>query len=69
MEVENGKLCLHESVLDQIFSPDAIQNFPVVILSLAGAKRSGKSFLLNLLTRYFKFLSVGKVSFLFDHKV
>ena len=50
-----GKLKLNEKGLDKIFNQDdELRKLPIVVLTAVGPFRSGKSFLLSWLVRYFK---------------
>ena len=48
------KLHLNEDVLRSYLLSDEVADKPVVVISVAGAFRTGKSFLLNSMTRYLK---------------
>lgn len=54
--VPNGKggYDFHRDVLDQIFEAVASEKRQIVSISIAGAMRTGKSFMLNFLLRYLK---------------
>ena len=49
---EKQKLHLNKDVLHSILLNEEVANKPVVVISVAGAFRTGKSFLLNCMTRY-----------------
>lgn len=49
---ENHSFQLELNDLKQILEADAIKNRDVVVVSIAGAFRKGKSFLLNFFLRY-----------------
>nr|XP_039256310.1 atlastin-3-like [Styela clava] len=51
---KQGKLVLEESNLKQLLCGENVKDMPVVVISIAGAFRMGKSFLLNLFLRYFQ---------------
>lgn len=51
-ESEEHNFILDESALNDILNKDNIKDKPVCIISVAGAFRKGKSFLLNFLLRY-----------------
>jgi atlastin len=49
---EDRSLGLNEAALKKILLQDKVADKPVVIVSVAGAFRKGKSFLLNLFIRF-----------------
>ena len=53
---EGGGFVLEKSQLEKIVSNRELRNLEVMILSVAGAFRKGKSFLLNLILRYQQYL-------------
>ena len=58
--IEKSKsFVFHEDVLEDVFNQKEIAQKPVALYSIAGKRRSGKSFLLHLLMR---FIETGKVS-------
>ncbi len=48
------KLKLNRAELDAILNQEHVKGLPIAVLSVIGAFRSGKSFLLSWLIRYFK---------------
>lgn len=48
------KLKLKKETLEKILNQEQVKGLPIVILSVIGAYRTGKSFLLSWLVRYFK---------------
>ncbi|XP_033117753.1 atlastin-1-like isoform X3 [Anneissia japonica] len=53
VEVKNKQLELYEDRLESILMQPRLKDIPVVVLSVAGVARAGKSFLLNLFIKYF----------------
>jgi len=53
-ESETHKFFLDEEALNDILNKDNIRDKPICIISVAGAFRKGKSFLLNFMLRYLK---------------
>jgi len=53
-ESETHKFFLDEEALSEILNKDNIRDKPICIISVAGAFRKGKSFLLNFMLRYLK---------------
>jgi atlastin len=53
-ESETHKFFLDEEALNEILNKDNIRDKPICIISVAGAFRKGKSFLLNFMLRYLK---------------
>jgi len=53
-ESETHKFFLDEEALNEILNRDNIREKPICIISVAGAFRKGKSFLLNFMLRYLK---------------
>ena len=51
---EGEELKFNKKELDHILNQDHVKGLPIVILSVIGAYRTGKSFLLSWLIRYFK---------------
>lgn len=51
---EDHKLTLYENNLKSIVYHPKARNNPVCVISIAGAFRKGKSFLLNFFIRFFK---------------
>jgi len=51
---EERKLKLNKVELENILNQEHVKGLPIVILSVIGALRSGKSFLLSWLVSYFK---------------
>ncbi|KAH7939919.1 hypothetical protein HPB52_019359 [Rhipicephalus sanguineus] len=51
---ENHSVEFNESELERILLADNVKDRPVVVISIAGAYRQGKSFLLSFLLRYLK---------------
>uniref|UniRef100_A0A6B0VE21 Putative guanylate-binding protein n=1 Tax=Ixodes ricinus TaxID=34613 RepID=A0A6B0VE21_IXORI len=49
---EQGKLTLNSEALQSVLLQKDVQNLPVVVLSVAGAIRTGKSSILNVLLRF-----------------
>lgn len=58
---------LDEKLLEQILMKDEVRNLPVVVVSVAGAYRGGKSFLLNFFIRYLQ-SSVSSMLLLYVRK-
>lgn len=54
LEDIDGNLQFRPENLKKLLDPDILKDIPVAIISIAGALRMGKSFLLNLLQRYLK---------------
>ncbi|XP_033114422.1 atlastin-3-like [Anneissia japonica] len=52
VEVKKGKLELHKTALDALLLQPVCKKMPVMVLSIAGVFRSGKSYLLNLLVNH-----------------
>lgn len=59
---ENGRFRLNEENLKKILHREDVQDKPVVVLSIAGPLRKGKSFLLNFCIRYLDYAIENKVS-------
>lgn len=59
---ERHSFTLHESALEYILLRPEVRNLPVAVISVAGAFRKGKSFLLNFFLRYLR----HKVNFLYS---
>ena len=59
-ESEEHNFILDESALNDILNKDNIKDKPVCIISVAGAFRKGKSFLLNFMLRYLENGASGK---------
>jgi atlastin len=57
---DDHSLSLNENALHAILLNDNVKEKPVVIISVAGGWRKGKSFLLNFLIHYLE-LQVGKL--------
>jgi len=51
---DKKKLKLNKGELDKILSQEHVRGLPIAILSVIGGYRTGKSFLLSWLVRYFK---------------
>lgn len=51
---ETKKLKLNTEKLERILNQEHIKKLPIVIISVVGAYRTGKSFLLSWLIRYLK---------------
>jgi len=49
---ETKKLKLNKEKLERVLNQDHIKKLPIVIISVVGAYRTGKSFLLSWLIRY-----------------
>jgi atlastin len=60
VKVVNGKLELDEAQLEKILLHPKAKNNPVVVISIAGALRKGKSTMLNFIKRYLKHGGKGK---------
>lgn len=56
---EQNTFSLNEKALENILLKKPVQNMKVVVLSIAGAFRKGKSFLLNFLLRFMKKVLAG----------
>ena len=59
-ESEEHNFILDEDALNDILNKDNIKDKPVCIISVAGAFRKGKSFLLNFMLRYLENGASGK---------
>ena len=55
-------LVINDDVIERIVTNSSAKDLPVAVLSIAGATRTGKSFLLNLIIDYLHQLESG-VSF------
>ncbi|XP_033114516.1 atlastin-2-like, partial [Anneissia japonica] len=53
VDIKNNKLVLYEEKLAGILMQAQLKDIPVMVVSVAGLFRAGKSFLLNLLVKYF----------------
>ena len=62
VKVVDNSFELDEGNLLSILGLPAVKDKPVVVLSVAGAFRKGKSFLLNFFIRYLNFVSRSRVS-------
>jgi len=51
---EEKKLKLNKVELEKILNQENYKGLPIVVLSVVGSYRTGKSFLLSWLVRYFK---------------
>lgn len=51
---DNNNLVLNANVLENILSQPDIQDRAISVISIAGAIRKGKSFILNFFLRYLK---------------
>jgi len=60
---EGKKLKLNKGELTNILNQEHVRGLPIAILSVIGGYRTGKSFLLSWLVRYFK--ADDKVAFNF----
>lgn len=62
---ENKTFSLNTTVLKQVLLKDEIKNRRMVVVSIAGSLRKGKSFLLSFLLRYLDFtvsiITVGDI--------
>ncbi|XP_064456873.1 atlastin-3-like [Ornithodoros turicata] len=61
-DAANNTFTLDENALRRILLHDDVKDKPVAVVSVAGAMRKGKSFMLNLLLRYMRYLQVCAVS-------
>ncbi|XP_033126344.1 atlastin-2-like [Anneissia japonica] len=52
IEMKTGKLELHKQTLEETLLQPQLKDLPVIVLSIAGIFRSGKSYLLNLLVNH-----------------
>lgn len=52
VSLANGTLTLHLSDVERILDTDDIRKREVVVVSIAGAYRQGKSFLMNFFLKY-----------------
>jgi len=50
---KSGKFVFYKEALEQIIEENQVGHLPVVFISVVGPFRTGKSFLLNLMSRYF----------------
>ncbi|KII74178.1 Atlastin [Thelohanellus kitauei] len=57
-DTEQGRYIFNEKEVGEILLHDDIKNKPVVIISVAGAFRKGKSFLLNFFVRFLTYVSL-----------
>lgn len=57
----DGKLVLSEEELRKIVCSDGVKDLEVVVVAIAGAYRTGKSFLMNLLAGYLQLYQEGEV--------
>lgn len=64
---DKNALYVNEKALKDILLVDDIKDLPVVVISIAGAYRTGKSFMLNFLLRYLR--SGCKADWLGEHDV
>jgi len=51
-DAENGKYKFDTHAFEEIIEKNQVEDLPVVVVSVAGAFRKGKSFLLNFIVRY-----------------
>ncbi|KAF0306889.1 Atlastin-1 [Amphibalanus amphitrite] len=56
---DSGELRLQEATLERVLLSDQLRDSPVIPISITGAFRRGKSFLLNVLLRYLRSQSAG----------
>ncbi|XP_043199940.1 atlastin-3-like [Amphibalanus amphitrite] len=56
---DSGELRLQEATLEQVLLSDQLRDSPVIPITITGAFRRGKSFLLNVLLRYLRSQSAG----------
>ncbi len=49
---DNAKVKFNKEVLEEILNQENVKDLPIVILSIVGAYRKGKSFLLSWVIRY-----------------
>ncbi|XP_043220528.1 atlastin-3-like [Amphibalanus amphitrite] len=56
---DSGELRLQEATLERVLLSDQLRDSPVIPVSITGAFRRGKSFLLNVLLRYLRSQSAG----------
>ena len=57
----DGKLVLSEEELRKIVCSDGVKDLEVAVVAIAGAYRTGKSFLMNLLAGYLQLYQEGEV--------
>ena len=57
----DGKLVLDEEALRKIVCAENVKDLDVAVVSIAGAYRTGKSFLMNLLASYLQQYQKGEV--------
>ena len=62
---QNRKIIVNQKILEEILLHEEVKNRPVVILSIVGAFRKGKSFFLNYCLRFL----YANVSYFFGHFV
>ena len=56
-----GRVVLREAELRKIVCSDHVKDLDVVVVAIAGAYRTGKSFLMNVLASYLLLYQGGKV--------
>lgn len=59
LDTDKHRIRLDEKLLGEILSHEDVQNTKVMLLSVSGAFRQGKSFLLNFFIKYLNALECG----------
>ena len=59
LDKESHTISLNEELLENILLSEEVRDSKVMVLSVAGAFRQGKSFLLNFFIKYLKALESG----------
>jgi len=59
LDKENHTISLNEELLEKILLSEEVKDSKVMVLSVAGAFRQGKSFLLNFFIKYLKAVESG----------
>ena len=59
LDTDKHRIKLDEKLLGEILSHEEVQNTKVMLLSVSGAFRQGKSFLLNFFIKYLNALECG----------
>ena len=56
---EDHSIILHEDAFDEIMLNEKVKDLPVCVVTVAGALRKGKSFILDFFLRYLR--NVGNI--------